>query len=207
MLQQAREAVIDNARDVLGQVGAALAALPTSFPNLPIDFPASDCPYVRMLQEELARRMAQANNALGNAVGALNDIAGPLLDQANNALDQADALADQALDAMDTAMTALDEAQAMATNAAQDGLAGHVRYWRPADTVKERTALEAAYQGGTRPWMLWEQNPDNVAEDPAVDEPTGPVERAPDLSPEEVGFRDEGGTGRKKPSRRPGKRR
>jgi glucose-1-phosphate cytidylyltransferase len=23
--------------------------------------------------------------------------------------------------------------------------------------VKERTALEAAYQGGTRPWMLWEE--------------------------------------------------
>jgi glucose-1-phosphate cytidylyltransferase len=29
-------------------------------------------------------------------------------------------------------------------------------FWQPADTVKERTALEAAYQGGTRPWMLWE---------------------------------------------------
>ena len=25
-----------------------------------------------------------------------------------------------------------------------------------ADTVKERTALEAAYQSGTRPWMLWD---------------------------------------------------
>lgn len=44
-------------------------------------------------------------------------------------------------------------------------------------------------------------------EEPSADEPTGPVERAPDLSPEEVGFRDEGGSGRKKSSRRPGKRR
>nr|WP_211177222.1 glucose-1-phosphate cytidylyltransferase [Pseudonocardia acidicola] len=32
----------------------------------------------------------------------------------------------------------------------------HRGFWQPADTVKERTALEAAYQGGTRPWMLWE---------------------------------------------------
>lgn len=29
-------------------------------------------------------------------------------------------------------------------------------FWQPADTAKERTALEAAYQSGTRPWMLWE---------------------------------------------------
>ena len=29
-------------------------------------------------------------------------------------------------------------------------------FWQPADTVKERTALEAAYHGGTRPWMLWD---------------------------------------------------
>jgi glucose-1-phosphate cytidylyltransferase len=33
----------------------------------------------------------------------------------------------------------------------------HRGFWQPADTVKERTALEAAYQGGTRPWMLWEE--------------------------------------------------
>lgn len=33
----------------------------------------------------------------------------------------------------------------------------HRGFWAPADTVKERTALEAAYQGGTRPWMLWER--------------------------------------------------
>ena len=30
-------------------------------------------------------------------------------------------------------------------------------WWQPADTVKERLALEAAYQAGTRPWMLWER--------------------------------------------------
>ena len=30
-------------------------------------------------------------------------------------------------------------------------------FWQPADTVKERTALEAAYQSGTRPWMLWDR--------------------------------------------------
>ena len=33
----------------------------------------------------------------------------------------------------------------------------HRGFWHPADTVKERTALEAAYQGGTRPWMLWDK--------------------------------------------------
>ena len=32
----------------------------------------------------------------------------------------------------------------------------HRGFWHPADTVKERTALEAAYQSGTRPWMLWD---------------------------------------------------
>jgi glucose-1-phosphate cytidylyltransferase len=30
-------------------------------------------------------------------------------------------------------------------------------FWQPADTVKERAALEAAYARGERPWMLWEQ--------------------------------------------------
>jgi glucose-1-phosphate cytidylyltransferase len=30
-------------------------------------------------------------------------------------------------------------------------------WWQPADTVKERHALEAAYLAGTRPWMLWER--------------------------------------------------
>jgi glucose-1-phosphate cytidylyltransferase len=33
-------------------------------------------------------------------------------------------------------------------------------FWHPADTIKERNALEAAYQGGTRPWMVWERQPD-----------------------------------------------
>jgi glucose-1-phosphate cytidylyltransferase len=35
----------------------------------------------------------------------------------------------------------------------------HRGFWQPADTVKERTALEAAYQSGTRPWMLWDSLP------------------------------------------------
>ncbi|HEX3788709.1 MAG TPA: glucose-1-phosphate cytidylyltransferase [Pseudonocardiaceae bacterium] len=33
-------------------------------------------------------------------------------------------------------------------------------YWQPADTVKERAALDASYATGDRPWMLWEQEPD-----------------------------------------------
>jgi glucose-1-phosphate cytidylyltransferase len=32
----------------------------------------------------------------------------------------------------------------------------HTGFWHPADTVKERNALEAAYRSGKRPWMLWE---------------------------------------------------
>jgi glucose-1-phosphate cytidylyltransferase len=36
----------------------------------------------------------------------------------------------------------------------------HRGYWQPADTVKERHALEAAYQAGQRPWMLWERTHD-----------------------------------------------
>ncbi|GAY12239.1 glucose-1-phosphate cytidylyltransferase [Pseudonocardia sp. N23] len=32
----------------------------------------------------------------------------------------------------------------------------HHGYWHPADTVKERTALEAAYRSGQSPWMVWE---------------------------------------------------
>ncbi|MFC4947216.1 sugar phosphate nucleotidyltransferase [Pseudonocardia sp. GCM10023141] len=35
----------------------------------------------------------------------------------------------------------------------------HRGFWHPADTVKERTALEAAYRAGTSPWMLWENQP------------------------------------------------
>ena len=30
-------------------------------------------------------------------------------------------------------------------------------FWLPADTLKERNQLEAAYRAGTRPWMLWEK--------------------------------------------------
>ena len=33
----------------------------------------------------------------------------------------------------------------------------HRGFWQPADTAKERNLLEASYQTGTRPWMLWEQ--------------------------------------------------
>jgi glucose-1-phosphate cytidylyltransferase len=36
----------------------------------------------------------------------------------------------------------------------------HKGFWHPADTVKERTALEAAYQSGKRPWMVWDNPPD-----------------------------------------------
>ncbi|OZM81925.1 sugar phosphate nucleotidyltransferase [Pseudonocardia sp. MH-G8] len=32
----------------------------------------------------------------------------------------------------------------------------HRGFWQPADTVKERHALEAAYHAGNRPWMVWE---------------------------------------------------
>jgi glucose-1-phosphate cytidylyltransferase len=35
----------------------------------------------------------------------------------------------------------------------------HKGFWQPADTAKERTALEAEYQSGSRPWMLWEADP------------------------------------------------
>ncbi|MET0237485.1 MAG: glucose-1-phosphate cytidylyltransferase [Kibdelosporangium sp.] len=31
-------------------------------------------------------------------------------------------------------------------------------FWQPADTVKERAALDAAYAQGERPWMLWEKD-------------------------------------------------
>ncbi|NMH80809.1 hypothetical protein HF577_27430, partial [Pseudonocardia xinjiangensis] len=41
----------------------------------------------------------------------------------------------------------------------------HRGFWQPADTVKERTALEAAYQGGIRPWMVWE-DPGSGERDP-----------------------------------------
>jgi glucose-1-phosphate cytidylyltransferase len=28
-------------------------------------------------------------------------------------------------------------------------------FWQPADTVKERVALEQAYDRGDAPWMVW----------------------------------------------------
>lgn len=31
----------------------------------------------------------------------------------------------------------------------------HLGFWHPADTVKERAALEGYYQSGWTPWMLW----------------------------------------------------
>lgn len=31
-------------------------------------------------------------------------------------------------------------------------------FWQPADTIKERTALEGAYESGFRPWMVWERS-------------------------------------------------
>jgi glucose-1-phosphate cytidylyltransferase len=33
-------------------------------------------------------------------------------------------------------------------------------FWHPADTIKERLALETTYESGNRPWMLWEREPD-----------------------------------------------
>jgi glucose-1-phosphate cytidylyltransferase len=35
----------------------------------------------------------------------------------------------------------------------------HRGFWQPADTIKERAVLEASYQGGSRPWMLWDFPP------------------------------------------------
>jgi glucose-1-phosphate cytidylyltransferase len=32
----------------------------------------------------------------------------------------------------------------------------HRGFWQPADTVKERHALDGAYRAGDRPWMVWE---------------------------------------------------
>ena len=35
-------------------------------------------------------------------------------------------------------------------------------FWHPADTIKERASLEANYDAGRRPWMLWEQRSDRT---------------------------------------------
>ncbi|MBF6209875.1 glucose-1-phosphate cytidylyltransferase [Nocardia puris] len=34
----------------------------------------------------------------------------------------------------------------------------HFGFWKPADTFKERAELDAAYQHGDRPWMVWERD-------------------------------------------------
>ena len=52
----------------------------------------------------------------------------------------------------------------------------HRGFWQPADTVKERTALEAAYQSGTRPWMLWDA-PDRDPLQAAIAELQGRLDR------------------------------
>jgi len=52
----------------------------------------------------------------------------------------------------------------------------HRGFWHPADTVKERTALEAAYQSGTRPWMLWDA-PDRDPLQAAIAELSGRLDR------------------------------
>jgi glucose-1-phosphate cytidylyltransferase len=36
-------------------------------------------------------------------------------------------------------------------------------FWRPADTFKERAELDAGYNRGDRPWMLWDQTPELAA--------------------------------------------
>ncbi|GAB2936876.1 glucose-1-phosphate cytidylyltransferase [Rhodococcus aerolatus] len=41
-------------------------------------------------------------------------------------------------------------------------------FWQPADTVKERTALEAAYAAGRRPWALWEDDVARGDREPVV---------------------------------------
>lgn len=33
----------------------------------------------------------------------------------------------------------------------------HLGFWKPADTFKERADLDAAYQRGDAPWMVWER--------------------------------------------------
>jgi glucose-1-phosphate cytidylyltransferase len=52
----------------------------------------------------------------------------------------------------------------------------HRGFWQPADTVKERTALEAAYQSGHRPWALWD-SPDRDPLQAAIAALQAPTER------------------------------
>ena len=52
----------------------------------------------------------------------------------------------------------------------------HRGFWQPADTVKERTALEAAYHSGHRPWALWDA-PDREPLQAAIAALQTPTER------------------------------
>jgi glucose-1-phosphate cytidylyltransferase len=45
----------------------------------------------------------------------------------------------------------------------------HPGFWHPADTVKERSALEAAYQSGNRPWMLWDESNGGSVQSPKIE--------------------------------------
>src|SRR3546814_17418288 len=85
--------------DVMGALGPVLDALPEEFPELPVDLPASDCPYVNALRDALARQLAGAGNALGNAGTALG-AANSMFEQAGRARDDADALAYPAVEAL-----------------------------------------------------------------------------------------------------------
>lgn len=53
----------------------------------------------------------------------------------------------------------------------------HKGFWHPADTVKERTALEAAYQSGHRPWMVWDAPSDRDPLQAAIAAELAVVER------------------------------
>lgn len=48
-------------------------------------------------------------------------------------------------------------------------------FWQPADTVKERTALEAAYSAGHRPWAVWERHAERDPLDAAIAEINNPA--------------------------------
>src|SRR6478735_6320544 len=54
--------------------------------------------------------------------------------------------------------------------AAQGRIMGYAYdgFWHPADTLKERTALEAAYRSGARPWMLWDDVEERDAAQAAI---------------------------------------
>jgi glucose-1-phosphate cytidylyltransferase len=38
----------------------------------------------------------------------------------------------------------------------------YLGFWHPADTVKERAALEESYQNGHHPWMVWDSEKNNA---------------------------------------------